>query len=244
MKIFLALAVAALSAGAHAATLSISDWRNAGDGLLTVDAGTGLAWLDLTQTQGLTVAQVLTGEWASQGFRLATSTELLTLVDHGGASSQPFVTWLGGQMAPQELADYLGGPSTVLHGVVNPATDPGGVGLERFSLFQTVNTAWVPEPGTEPLPGGDGMEPGESAYTDTGSVARGPTLPIGPTLTYFFRVQHNWGGADPASTGVFLVRSVAAVPEPSGWGLMGVGLLAAGWAGRRSRRDAGLATKD
>ena len=41
--------------GVHAnAALSSSDWRTAGDDLLTVDDVSGLQWLDLAETYGLT----------------------------------------------------------------------------------------------------------------------------------------------------------------------------------------------
>jgi len=59
----LAAVVLGFTASFASAALSSSDWRESGDGLLTVDSVTGLAWLDLTQTSGLSFDAVVAGTW-------------------------------------------------------------------------------------------------------------------------------------------------------------------------------------
>ena len=62
----LAAAVLGFTASLASAALSSSDWRESGDGLLTVDSVTGLAWLDLTQTSGLSFDAVVAGTWQAE----------------------------------------------------------------------------------------------------------------------------------------------------------------------------------
>lgn len=81
MKIIapLLLAFGACSLPASAALVTV-DLGSPGDGLLTLDTSTGLRWLDVDATLGLTAAQVLAGEggWI-RSFRYATTDEVRTL---------------------------------------------------------------------------------------------------------------------------------------------------------------------
>ena len=69
---FLALIAAFSAVGTAHASLIEVDLFSSGDSLLTVDKITGLAWLDLTATVGLSYDEIMagTGGWTTdQGFR-------------------------------------------------------------------------------------------------------------------------------------------------------------------------------
>lgn len=92
IKLFTAvLFFSALLSGSVSATpLTQADLFVAGDGKVTRDPYTGLEWLDLTETLGLSINQILAGAgpaggWISVlGFRYATVTEVENLfIDHG-----------------------------------------------------------------------------------------------------------------------------------------------------------------
>ncbi len=72
-------------APATRAELVSQDYLVPGDGLLTLDSQTGLRWLDVSATQGLSAKQVLSGAggWFPS-FRYATYTELSVLFEHAG----------------------------------------------------------------------------------------------------------------------------------------------------------------
>jgi hypothetical protein len=80
-RIILALALGAASTGASAALVS-ADWETVGDHLLTQDTVSGLQWLDLTETYGLThefVSGQLGAGGQFEGFRYATDAEVQEL---------------------------------------------------------------------------------------------------------------------------------------------------------------------
>lgn len=66
--------------GMAQATLISQDLKSAGDGLLTYDSRTGLYWLDLTETTGLSANDILSGAggWI-QSFRYANYNEVTDL---------------------------------------------------------------------------------------------------------------------------------------------------------------------
>ena len=66
---------------AAATALTELDLISAGDGLLTRDSDSGLDWLDVSATSGLSFNGIVAdvGGWASLGFRHATATELCAL---------------------------------------------------------------------------------------------------------------------------------------------------------------------
>ncbi len=68
------------------------DLLAAGDELLTFDTDTGLEWLDLTATQGLSYNQAEASSFVSvDGFRHATTVEVTALFQHaGGSVNSPF----------------------------------------------------------------------------------------------------------------------------------------------------------
>lgn len=85
-RILLALALGAISSGSNAALLSV-DWQSPGDNLLTQDTVSGLQWLDLTVTYGLThdfVSGQLGAGGQFEGFRYATDAEVQDLWSNFG----------------------------------------------------------------------------------------------------------------------------------------------------------------
>jgi hypothetical protein len=98
------VALAGLFNHAAQAELSSRDLKAPGDGLLTFDSLTGLEWLDLTETKGLSAAAVRAGAggWASLGFRHATTAEVTQLF----LDTAPGVTLSNGtsSVSPNNLA--------------------------------------------------------------------------------------------------------------------------------------------
>jgi hypothetical protein len=62
------------------------------DALLTLDTDTGLEWLDLTETVGMTYGDVLASGFVTHlNFQYATANELTTLYNHAGGTGDYFV---------------------------------------------------------------------------------------------------------------------------------------------------------
>lgn len=77
MKKFLTtvLLSASLLSGAAQAELVNADWKVEGDGLAALDTSTGLEWLDVTITAGMSIFDVKSTLDNYEGFRLATASE-------------------------------------------------------------------------------------------------------------------------------------------------------------------------
>jgi hypothetical protein len=72
-----------LSITSAQAALVESDWKNTGDALATLDTSTGIEWLDLTQTDNMSINQAegLTGAGGVfEGWRLPTLTEVTEMM--------------------------------------------------------------------------------------------------------------------------------------------------------------------
>ena len=84
-----------VTADANAGLVS-QDLSAAGDGLITYDSDTGLSWLDLTKTNWVPTADVLSGfggYTTTLGFRYATGSEVATLFAHAGITEGTVTTW-------------------------------------------------------------------------------------------------------------------------------------------------------
>ena len=82
-RILTAAALVALSFASHAELVS-TDWKTAGDELATLDTETGIEWMDLSETDGLSINTVLSMTSAGgkfEGWRLPTEDEVLTLFE-------------------------------------------------------------------------------------------------------------------------------------------------------------------
>lgn len=257
----LALAASLSTSWASAALTSV-DLRSAGDGLLTVDSTSGLAWLDLSVTQGLSAEQVWAGPWKNQGFRLASRDEVQGLLDAAGRlePDQPFLALLGAVPASPELSAWLGGPTLTLAGVI--AGDlyvPENPVVPLWSLLETRMTTLPPLPGNPDTPLSDypGPSIGETVYGSEvwsgGSASSTTSSPLvgqvtdvvssqGPSLTLgtYIRLKESAIALNQAQAdaGVFLVRDISPVPEASTWAMMAVGLVGLGWVHRRRRPHA------
>ena len=106
--------MAVMAASVASASMSVADLSAQGDGLLTVDSESGLAWLDITPTRGMSMTQAASSTWFEQGFRFATASDLNTLITHG----TDFMGMMGAMAAPPEFSAYVGGASTMLTGML------------------------------------------------------------------------------------------------------------------------------
>ena len=111
------------------ATLIQADLNTTGDGLLTIDTATGLEWLDVVATLGLSFNQANASNFATvQGFRHATALEVLTLFEAAGLTNA----------LPRRADNYAGG--LLLLGLMGPGTDFGNV-FEIEGFYDTGNAA-------------------------------------------------------------------------------------------------------
>lgn len=237
-KWFVGVLAAGLSSVAMAG-LSAADLSTQGDGLLTLDSQTGLAWLDLSQTMGQSLSQVVAANWLAQGFRLATRQDVADLLAHGVAQA-PFLALLGGMPASSSQGDK----STVLKAVVGGDRASSDVLVPVLTVLETVYSStslysylYPYSPPTSlyryPYPPAfsDEIVLGEVLY---GGVIAGRD-PSASEAGVYVRQQVSPTMIDTVSpdTGVFLVKSTPAVPEPSAWVLMALGLLGLGFVTRR-----------
>jgi hypothetical protein len=103
-KIFAVSAIALGSMSANAELIS-TDWKNTGDGLATLDESTGIEWLDLTQTDGMSIdaaESLLSSTFA--GWRLPTRTEVTQLMINA-FPSQTYMQGTGYYTATNTTAD-------------------------------------------------------------------------------------------------------------------------------------------
>jgi hypothetical protein len=218
----IALAVAATPASAEIVEL---DWKTPGDKLITKDTASGLEWLDLTVTKGMSFNQVVAATQeggALRGFRIPNLNDLFGLY---GSAVGPVVPYGNGNtpifdFTPEERAaqrafvDKMG--ATFTYDYPDFGTRRDAIGFLRRT------------PGTEE---GEIVAGGLFFYFDSGYAS----------YSWFNNGFSTRGVSDP-NTGVYLVRGLAdpepvppAVPEPATWAMMILG-FGLGGAVCRSRR--------
>ena len=218
MKLPIALIAASLSllAPLDAAHAQLID-----AGSTTVDSQSGLEWLDLSASNGLSFTQVSAGFGASgafDGYRYATSAEVADLLGEFGLPVAPYATYPT-SLAPQlaQFDSYLGlnfgglGPAYGFQAMVGDA-------IAGFSGYHPLFFAFP-----------------NSANTALGS---GPFVAAGDRLidaNAEVTVGYGENFAE-RNLGHFLVRSVSPVPEPSTWLLLAGGLALIGVQVRARRR--------
>ena len=208
------------------AELVSQDYLAPGDGLLTLDSQTGLRWLDVSATQGLSANQILAGAggWNSH-FRYATYAELSALFEHAGLPTSP-----GGKVAVSpDPAMYSA--ASAFNALINTAgagaspisqtdgfypTTGSSIGFLRVHASQDASSTFATYSYIEAPPGKYGGGAGDKGF---GGGAGGKYA--------------GWSyDTYSPKTGSMLVL---AVPEPQPWALLLAGLgLIAGVARRRA----------
>ncbi|MEQ9407602.1 MAG: PEP-CTERM sorting domain-containing protein [Fuerstiella sp.] len=204
---FFGLITSCVGPSAHAGFIEV-DLFSSGDGLVTLDTNTGLEWLDVTATVGLSVNDVLggTGGWTALGFRYAGSDELEQLfLSSAPGSTVSFYAFTANNFAGASLlVDLLG----------NSLDSPVFPGSQGYV-----------DPGTSDL------------FSEGTAHASFYQVRISDSTGRFHPTQGSFSLADSSATiGSFLVRDVSAVPEPASMYVFTIGALGLGIAARRRTR--------
>ena len=95
----------------HAALIE-KDWKNAGDGLITLDTSTGLDWLDLTVSQGQYSFDSIQSEFSPggkfKGFRLADRSDIDSLLSSFGLTQHDLSDTAGDRAEVKNYLSLLG----------------------------------------------------------------------------------------------------------------------------------------
>jgi len=204
--------LAAVLSGNATASL-VSEDSPFGAGTITLDTNTGLRWLDLTESNGLSHDQVLQGLMAGgtfEGYRLATSAELGQLFLDAGFVLDPGTL---GSFIPQNHD-----PAVTLGGFVGVLGTNGNCGTGctfSFSAGFLGDPPFIPNTFAE----------GNFAFFDNtaGQDPSSPSAPVGRAI-----LEGGSFGTGFSGQGAWLVQ----VPEPAMPLLFAAGLLGLTAVGR------------
>jgi len=192
-----------------------------GANTLTLDTSTGLEWLDVTLTQGMSINQV-SGQLGSgglyAGFQYAHASDVHTLILDGGVSSEPIEgsTTAANLTAVNSLISLLG--QTFFDNSANTAT----FGLE----------GWLADHGA--------VGPNDAEAGMIWLQQRGADCPCASAVANEFATSVGPGSADPM-IGSFLIRSFTpSVPEPSTWAMLILGFGGIGFMAYRRRNQSAV----
>jgi len=194
------------------------DYLAQGDNLITYDRSTGIQWLDVTHTQGMSILDIEASGLMNDGWEWATNDQLEGLFRHTGILSEDRF-YLNGIEEDGQLINLLGATQII----VNDSSSIHKEYSKRIS-FTAISRGFEHEIGT--------------ASSDILSIARLKYetldgLPTGqcnkadwcyniPVNDGFAQYWHDETWSSPTAGGM-LVRSV---PEPSSLALLGMGFAA------------------
>jgi hypothetical protein len=209
--LFIALVLGVSIVSPANAAIIDNDWY-------TTDTESGLDWLDVTETVGMSYnivfAQLVTGG-TYEGWRYATGDEVNTLVSNALSISPAISTYSPYSIAENPLFDDLIQTLGSTYAAQYPTTDcdtgtcEPGTGLHYTSGI--LSDTWTFGGGFHFVAHlADAQETDPYQLANDASVAH--LIAISPTQS-------------SPDVGSFLVRPMQPVPEPAAWSLMVVGLL-------------------
>ena len=117
------------------------DWLNAGDGLITYDANTGLEWLDITYTTSRSyndVSSLFDAGEEFDGWRYATRAELSSLWDSFGGDGN-YTGWSTGNNGLFDvMAPLIGDAYCAAYGCAVGSGYTGWITADAFSVDQHI----------------------------------------------------------------------------------------------------------
>ena len=191
-------------------------------GMVTRDTVSGLEWLDLSQTSGRSFGEVVT-QFASGGhyggYRHATSGEAQGVFLQLGLPVVPYTSYLspGGLVAALANFDRLLGLNVAGLGSAYGFSAQVGDAIAGYAGYHAAYYGFPSSLNTD-------LPPGEIAGAFGDRLVSTREVTVGYATSF-----------KSATTGHFLVRQVAAIPEPQTVALMLAGLLLTSLVARRRR---------